>query len=155
MKLSNLEEILRVLAAVAEADHTDMVWWRTDEEYTPVTFLVNCNDCFYWATADCEEITSENLPLFEQTLKDAREAEKTFGSIYAGELFAARVRKMRPQYASYAEYPPEMWPLFDACGPERQTDNGAFGNPGSRAKAEEKSKQKWDKLRSKPAIASS
>lgn len=42
------------------------------------------------------------------------------------DLFAARVRGMRPQGAAYTFYPPETWPLFDACGPEREI---GFGNP--------------------------
>lgn len=24
------------------------IWWRTDDGYYPVTFLVNCNDLFWW-----------------------------------------------------------------------------------------------------------
>lgn len=42
------------------------------------------------------------------------------------ELFAARVRGMRPQGACYKGYPKDLWPLFDACGPERET---GMGNP--------------------------
>lgn len=42
------------------------------------------------------------------------------------ELFAARVREMRPQGACYKGYPKDLWPLFDACGPERET---GMGNP--------------------------
>lgn len=147
MRKLNNDEILRVLHAVAEADHTDMIWWRTDDEYAPVTFLVNCNDCFYWATADCEEITPDKLQLFEQTLKDAKAACDGFGTIYAGELFAARCRKLRPQNASYALYPPEMWGLFDESGPPRDTDAAPFGNPRSREKAWKQANDKWIKMR--------
>ena len=45
--------------------------------------------------------------------------------MYGTELFSARVRKMRPQGASYKLYPKELWPLFDACGPERIDSDGA------------------------------
>jgi len=44
-----------------------------------------------------------------------------------GDLFAARVRKMRPQGAAYkVRYDESIWPLFDACGPVREV---GFGNP--------------------------
>ncbi|UVG35196.1 hypothetical protein SEA_CECE_190 [Microbacterium phage Cece] len=43
-----------------------------------------------------------------------------------GDLFAARVRKLRPQGACYSRYPEELWPLFNEAGPERET---GFGNP--------------------------
>lgn len=44
-----------------------------------------------------------------------------------GDLFAARVRSMRPQGAAYkVRYDKSIWPLFDACGPEREI---GMGNP--------------------------
>lgn len=43
-----------------------------------------------------------------------------------GDLFAARVRNLRPQGACYSRYPEELWPLFNEAGPERET---GFGNP--------------------------
>jgi hypothetical protein len=47
-----------------------------------------------------------------------------------GELFAARVRGVRPQGASYSLYPRATWPLFDACGPKRETGLGNPYEPG-------------------------
>jgi hypothetical protein len=117
--------ILRVLQATG-FDDCDTIWWRTDGEYAPITFFVNCNDTFWWGTADCEEITPENLPLFEQTLADEKAVTGYHGAIWVGALFAARVRQMRPQGAAYPKEQPGLWPLFDACGPPRQT---GFGNP--------------------------
>ena len=44
-----------------------------------------------------------------------------------GDLFAARVRQMRPQGAAYkVRYDESIWPLFDECGPVREV---GFGNP--------------------------
>lgn len=30
------------------------LWWRMDAQYAPITFLVSCNDFFWWATGDGE-----------------------------------------------------------------------------------------------------
>lgn len=42
-----------------------------------------------------------------------------------GDLFAARVRGMRPQGAAYkVRYDKSIWHLFNECGPERETGPG-------------------------------
>ena len=63
----------------------------------------------------------------EQAFKDCED--------HGGELFCARIRKMRPQGACYAYYDKKDWHLFDACGPEREC---GFGNPMTPEKA-------WDR----------
>lgn len=120
--------VFKWLALADKWNKQDDFWWRCDEEYAPVTIFINCNDLFYWATADCEEINSENIDSYDQCMKDA-DAVKEFGHCYANALWCARQRGMRPQGACYKHYPKELWPLFDACGLERETDNGPFGNP--------------------------
>jgi len=117
----------------------DSIWWRTDDEYAPVTFWVNCNDLFYWACADCETITTENFDLILQTVNDVAaamgavsprsrdknvpfketyDAWKSVGG-YAAELWCCRVRGMRPQQPCYKNIPDVLKPFFDAAGPER------------------------------------
>lgn len=131
-KAIDTEFILKVLRIFNGFDgpSCDAIWWRTDGEYAPVTFLVNCNDEFWWASADCERLTPENLPILERAIADCKAAVPRLGKIWASTLFVARVRGMRPQGAAY---PSEraLWPLFDACGPEREVD---FGNPKSAPK---------------------
>lgn len=112
------DEILTTLQAVAASQCHDQVWWRTDGEYAPVTFLVNCNDVFYWGCSDCEELTPENRDIFVKACEEARS--------YGPELFVARVRNMRPQGAIYKGMKPELAALFNAAGPER---NVGLGNP--------------------------
>lgn len=46
------------------------------------------------------------------------------------DLYAARVREMRPQGACYSRYPEEAWPLFHAAGPEREVGHGNPYRPG-------------------------
>lgn len=111
------------------------VWWRMDGEFAPVTFLLNCNDLFWWATADAETITPENLPALHQAVADVRAALGVAAEPdildkdrweawwkapgYASALFVARLRSMRPQRPCYQGWPEALHPLFDACGPPR------------------------------------
>ncbi len=120
----NTDFVKRVLDATA-FDHCDDIWWRTDTEYAPITFFVNCNDLFFWGSADCEELTPDNIELFEQSYRDADEAMK-HGNVYASLLFCARVRAERPQGAYYKYLHEDIYHLFDACGPEREV---GIGNP--------------------------
>ncbi len=133
--------ILRVLGLFAShdiaGDHP--LWWRTDSSYAPVTFLVICNDVFYWASGDAEPITPSNIALLESTLAEVAVLERECPdrvngpSIFdAVDLFCARVRGMRPQGAAYRGYHATLWPLFDACGPERPaTEPGNTPRPAA------------------------
>lgn len=141
-----LEFVSRVLHFVDMlndyGDMSESIIWRTDGEYAPVTFFVLCNDLFYWATADLEQITPENVDALEQAILDVRRAfgvenlsrkddstvpdywvrfEKWYSAGSRGALlFCARMRKMRPQKPWFDRCAPdELVPLFEACGPER------------------------------------
>jgi len=127
---------LKVLAFFARYDIHDDLWWKVEGDN--VEWIVNCNDEFAWGGADCEELTARNFPVLERTMKDVL-AIYEYGEEAAVELFVARIRRMRPQNASYVLYPKALWPLFDACGPERPKD---FGNPYTREKAEEERMQR-------------
>lgn len=100
-------------------------FWRTDDEYAPLSLMVNCNDLFWWGCADIERLTPENIHILEEACRDATAANGGT-CIYGQELFCARARKMRPQGACYAGMPRAIADLFDACGPERAT---GLGNP--------------------------
>ena len=120
--------VMRVLQLFS-FDNTEQVWWRTDGEYAPVTFFAQCSDFFFWGTADCERIDHADLDLLEQAFADARAADPGDGEAWAGELFCARKRGIRPQGACYKHIPKALWPLFDACGPEREP---SIDNPRKR-----------------------
>lgn len=106
---------------------SDDLWWRTGDEYAPITLLVNCNDFFAWGCGDCEEVTKDNIAVLEQAAKDIAAVTADGDYKDAGLLFCARVRGVRPQGAYYPHLDKETWPLFDACGPERTA--GVVGNP--------------------------
>lgn len=105
-------------------------------------FFINCNDVFFWAVADVEEIESqEDVDLLRKSIEDCKNnctdfESETYNKIRGEEvgtiLFCCRKRKMRPQGALYEELiPPSLWHLFDECGAERET---GFGNPVDRQK---------------------
>ena len=110
--------VMRVLEVTAKHYDYDDLSWRTDGEYAPVTFIVNCNDLFYWACADAVAITSSNIDKFEKAYEDATQ-HCEYGADYAQLLFCCRVREMRPQKSYFRNIHEELWKLFNACGEER------------------------------------
>ena len=99
-----------LLALTARHDVSDQLMWTEDLE-----FAVNCNDAFWWGTADAEDVTPETLPELGHSLEDGGED----GML----LYCARRRKMRPQGAMYKHIKkPELFNVF----PEREV---GFGNP--------------------------
>lgn len=128
----NAEFVERLLKLLAKHDDTHSIYWTEDLE-----FWVNCSDLFCWGCADGENITPENIHCLEQCYEDCKKAQPTLGKIYAPDLFACRVRGLRPQGAAYPKTPKikdgasdcdysALWSLFDACGPVRAVD---YGNP--------------------------
>lgn len=111
--------ILRILKIIAKYEDFEQIWWRVDGEYAPVTFIVNCNDLFYWACSDAESITIDNIDILEQSYVDSANTDK-HGECWGSLLFCCRVRKMRPQTPYYKSIPTPLWPLFNECGPERK-----------------------------------
>lgn len=129
-----IEEDCKIMRAICKHDAQDVIWWTicsNTSDYTShhgqrLKFFANCSDLFAWGGADLEEITEENLDVFNQSMDDC---ETACGHNCDGpQLFACRIRKMRPQGAAYPDEP-KVWHLFDACGPERPTGHG---NPRQR-----------------------
>lgn len=113
---------LKVFKLVGKYPNTvDELLWDED-----LNICIGCNDVFWWATADAEPIeTEEDYQLLKVTLEECQKMHFCAG-IYSDILYASRKRKMRPQGAIYKSIYGDMWPLFDACGPERSV--GKNGN---------------------------
>lgn len=102
------------------------LFWRYDNDN--VRFFIMCSDVFAWGTADCEELTPDNIHELRKAHDDLCNIDPKH-ALLTGDLFAARMRKMRPQGAAYPTNK-EIWPLLDACGPERELDAlNPFGRP--------------------------
>lgn len=111
-----------VLALLAETDCYYAIWWRCDGKFAPVTFFVNCNDLFEWATADVEQLTPEDLPALRQAIADVGRSDE--GNDLGFLLWCARKRGMRPQQSAYPK-DERLRALYDVCGPERlRTEEG-------------------------------
>lgn len=85
------DQVLEILAITA-FDHCDALFWRVDAGV--LSIYVMCSDTFDFASADCEEITPENLPVFRQAFTEAKAVDS--GAFLAPYLFCARVRKRQP-----------------------------------------------------------
>ena len=70
--------ILDVLKIMADHELQDSLWWTVKDD--TVKFMVNCNDLFYWATADAEEVTPENLQALWQAIMDCKAVEPEYGA---------------------------------------------------------------------------
>ena len=114
-------EAAEVLALFAEAeDFEGGLFWRVD--MTPggnreMTLFAECSDLFFWATADLEEVTRDDIPLLRQALEDLKPLD---AAEELGHLFAARKRRMRPQRPCYKGMAPEVAALYDACCTEEE-----------------------------------
>lgn len=156
MPISKIEDITKLLSLVdmcADSKYGDLqntLMWRTDGEYAPVTFFINCNDLFYWGCSDCEEITAQDMPNLDKCFEDIRTTTNVNDpkklkfphgdtkenieawckyhdrwwnmSSLAPTLWCCRQRKMRPQIPYYELIPKELHDLFNACGPERTAE---------------------------------
>lgn len=137
--IENLRFVEKILNLAI--DYDEYFWWRRvnvadgdTEEIPEFRVFINCNDLFWWGTADSEEITESNLPALAQAFADCAAipgAELSNGKhmsnhYFGSALFASRMRSMRPQGAYYKHIPFELHELFNACGPPREID---FFNP--------------------------
>lgn len=129
----HLEYVMNVLRILEAADYFDGLMWRVRDG--KATFALLCSDTFWWASADCEEIRPEDLPLLWQCwqdLKAIQDADRlSLALCDLPELYAARKRGMRPMRAwlgmqdgtrREGKVKPEWEPvkaLFLAAGPER------------------------------------
>lgn len=109
------ESILRLLKVMAKYESQDYLSWTEDLE-----FYIRCNDFFYWASADAEDIESEaDIDMLVKAMEDAGNAVKFGDAIWGWELYCARHRGERPQDCQYDFIDEKLHPLFDACGPVR------------------------------------
>lgn len=127
-----VELIVELFQILEEFGDTGSLWVGVAN--SKPTFSFNCNDEFFWACSDEEEILPTDLPILRKAFEDLRATGTNRYSIFGADLFVCRKRGMRPQGACYPESVPEMWPLLDACGPEREVGLGNPYRPGERKK---------------------
>lgn len=124
--LGQIDDAFNVLKIFAEADARETLFWKFETNGELKLFAI-CSDTFAWASADLEEITSDTVTILSDSLKLLREIDPSI-THFTPELYACRVRNMRPMGAWYRmirnTYPDSVvdavFKLFDACGPERK-----------------------------------
>ncbi len=112
--MTHYEFCFRILRV---ADYDGDIFWHYNHVLDIIQFEVNCNDLFYWATSETEEIEPCDIDLLETTIREVYKL--TNSKSYGLSLFACRKRKMRPQLPVYRAMSEILKPLFDACGPKR------------------------------------
>jgi hypothetical protein len=146
-KLDFIAQVLRLTDGFAYAkwgNFEDTIYHHIDKDNN-ITFQVNCNDLFFWACSDSEELTPENFPRLVQALIDVRKglgvwedkpprpaenASKEENEIFwrqwgiwqnapslAAILFCCRERQMMPQKPYFESIPKELHPLFQIGEP--------------------------------------
>lgn len=117
--------IIDVLDIFCRIDCHEDLFWNTTLPGVPLLLSVQCGTTFAQGGADAETITSDNVEVLRQVVADLKPFEDAgtveFAYTYVGPLFAARVRGMRPRSGFYKPSNEALWPLFDACGPARDT----------------------------------
>lgn len=120
--MADEQTIRHVLTIFADADVHGALYWRIDDGV--VTLFANVSDVFAWGFADLEEITADRLEELQRAYDDLAPIDNTE---WVPELYAARLRSMRPQGAAYpGADQPVVRALLDTCGPERPIN---FSNP--------------------------
>ena len=116
---SLLERVIRLVAAYDAMSHLtftilddDGYWAGEGNQNGQLSIGVNCNDLFWWATADLEPIeTAEDVASLEECL--------AIDDVYGPTIYACRRRKMRPQNCVLRDMPAEIVPHLESCGPAR------------------------------------
>lgn len=122
-----LKFVTRVMEifSLSHADVYGDLFWRVDDGQ--ISLYANVSDIFFWGGYDVEQITWETLPELERAYLDLKAVE---AEEFTSELYAARIRQMRPQGAAYPSDTHDSWrrvvEFYNACGPERAID---VGNP--------------------------
>lgn len=117
--IEQLAFIKELLDIIDKHDATSDLFWRKQPDGS-FCFYINCNDLFYWATADAEDVTPADLETLDQAYTDADTAG---GEYFGAQLYAARRRQMRPQAPYFQYFNDNLVELFKAAGPPREEEN--------------------------------
>lgn len=107
-----------LIVVLAENDCHDSLHYWVPEKNKP-KYGINCSDWFYWACADAQEITPEDLPDLIKAIEDSTKLHPF--EFYGPLLWTCRKRNMRPMKEVYRDMPEELHELFNKTGPKRES----------------------------------
>lgn len=128
--LDNFRLVHRILTVAADVDENEFLFWRAELDGSISAYVIT-NDVFGWACSDMEQITLDNIGVFEQAAKDVLAVNPPFDDAdvnktnfhvgdNAGILFACRVRKMKPfKYNGGYGVHASVVPLIEAVTTEK------------------------------------
>lgn len=93
-------------------------WWIIPGQ-GKLSLVANMNDLFWWAVADNEDFTTDDIPLHQKACEDLKTLIDSRYLDYADMLWASRKRGMRLQLRIIKGMPESIQPLFLAAGPEK------------------------------------
>lgn len=122
-RLAFITRVMEIFS-LTHADIYGALFWRVDDG--ELKLYANVSDVFAWGGSDVEEITPATLPELERAYADLKGVG---ADMFTVDLYAARLRRMRPQGACYPSgHDTSTWQrvheLFNACGPERAIGPG-------------------------------
>ena len=111
------ERVLRVLEFFANHDIRESLKWCWEIEPATIRPYLDASDWFRKGAVEAVYFGADDLPAIEQAMREC-EAMAKFCEGYGPLLWACRKEKRRPAKESYPDCE-KLWPLFDACGPEK------------------------------------
>lgn len=121
LEKKNYELVKKCITFQHNVDFQELIMYYVDKNGLIQPYVM-CNDLFYWAHADAEDISEENFHLLQEAYDELAPLYDIPGCVddCLQELFCCKSRKMRPQTPYYYFIGEKYWPLFDACGELRQ-----------------------------------
>lgn len=123
-----LQQVFSVIAQVEKKDNQAEhgLFWRIDNN--KLSLFVNCNDLFFWACSDLEEITPQNIDVFVETA-NVLQVNHQLNYANLAILFCAKSRKLQPQGAVFSKLSPLMVTLLEQVGIEREEKSPNTAKP--------------------------
>lgn len=100
-----------LLRLFAPDDCGSLIWSARQDGV--IVFRVFCSDTFWWATADSEDVSEEDLPDLVKARADLPEGDWPT-------LWVSRKRKMRPMRLWLNVLPQDERIIFEEAGPYRE-----------------------------------
>lgn len=122
-----LTYVLEVLEFAERTGSEFEIDWSVEKYERSLRFYYRCNDTYFWGTSDAEEIELGDIDTINKVYEEVMKLlpDESYYSMATNALlvWASRKRGMRPQGCAYPEHK-ALWPLLDACGPERESGIG-------------------------------